>query len=68
MSLKFKTIPKQPKDKVQVSLDSSVIGYIDFYPQYHQFLFQPAFETKFNEHSFVEIGAKITELNATLTK
>lgn len=68
MNLIFKTIPKKPKDKIQVLNGSGVLGYIDFYPEHNEYLFKSEFDKKFSNYYLLEIERKIVELNSTIKK
>lgn len=66
MSLTFKLIPKKPKDKFEILNERKIVGYLEFMPEYRQYYFIAAFESKLSSNACKEIICKIDELNDTI--
>lgn len=63
MGLQFNTIPKTPKNKVQVVKEHKIIGYIDYANGFNQYHFVPAFDMRIGYNDLFEIATKMNELN-----
>lgn len=62
-NLMFNEIPKQPKNKWQVVTNiGNILGYITFVSGSNIYIYQPAFETTYQEWMLEQILNKVKEL------
>lgn len=61
-NLKFEVVPKKPKDKIKVSRDKTIIGFIDFDFSANEYQFIASFEIHLTESELRLIASRISDI------